>query len=936
MVVASEMSELRVFLLGAPRAEVDGGSMEVDTRKALALLAYLAMGERSHRRDALAAILWPDYDPASARGALRRTLSSLRKALGGGWITADRAVVSLDLKGVWVDVVEFRRLAATDDEAGLQTAADLYRGDFMEGFSLRDGVEFEDWQYFQADELKRTYASVLERLVDRLEARGDTDGGLERARRWLALDPLHEPAHQRLMYLYALAGRRADALRQFRECVSTLDRDLGVAPLPETSELHERILRDEIGPRPQPAAPRARSAIAPPPLVGRAAEWSALTDTYAEGAAEGLFVAISGEAGVGKSRLAEAFVEHVLDSGGAVVRARCYEEESGLAYAPVVDLLRSAQAQGDGWASSLSPDMRSEVSRLLPEMRAPDQPEWPEEAGAQRRFMDGLVAALWRACSMKPAPGLILIDDLHWADAASLDLVAYAARRLKGRAAVLLATWRTEAVPSGHLLRKLLSQLRDEGRTLSLVLGRLSEADVVEFVRSAGIDDAEGVGARLYRETEGLPLFVSGYVAAMESREPDVAWSVPASVRDALEARVGMLTELGTQIIGAAAVVGRSFDIDTVRDASGRTEDETVAGIEELRAAGLVEEVEDVYDFDHELVRTFVYEQTGRARRRLLHRRVAEALTRRHRAIADGGRTAASIARHFHLGGRDEDSARYFRIAGEQARSVYANVEALGHFRDALALGGEDPADIHASIGDVLTLLGEYASAISAYETAAAELSDPLRIPVLEHRIGQVYQRRGAWDSAETHYYAALELLEGDAGLASRIHSDLSLALHSDRRDEEALELAHRALELAEEAADDRARAQTHNILGILWTGLGRPVDARRHLEESLALADSVGDPSARIAALNNLALAARSAGELERAIALTEQGLDLCARMGDRHREAALHNNLADLLRAAGRTDEAMEHLKAAVVIFSEIGPPEDLQPEIWKLVEW
>jgi DNA-binding SARP family transcriptional activator/predicted ATPase len=927
------MSELRLFLLGAPRAEIDGRPMEVDTRKALALLSYLAVGERTHRRDALAGMLWPDYDAASARGALRRTLSSLRKALDGRWVSADRSLVTLDPAGVWVDAVEFRRLVATGDEAGLEGAAALYRGDFMEGFSLRDGVDFEEWQYFQADELRRAYSNVLERLVDVLEGRGEIERGLERARRWLALDPLHEPAHQRLMHLYALGGRRADALRQFRECVSILDRELGVPPLPETNELHERILREEIGPRPRPPAPTPRAEIAPTPLVGREAEWTALSESYSARASDGLFVAIQGEAGVGKSRLADAFADHVLGAGGMVLRARCFEEESSIAYAPIVDLLRSG---GDEWADPLSPTERGEVSRLLPEMRDAEGPAWSEDPGAQRRFMDGLVAALLKACSSRTAPGMILIDDLHWADAASLDLLAYVARRLDGQPAVLLGTWRTEAVPPGHLLRRLVSQLKDRKKALSLGLRRLTEADVVELVRAAEIADAEEIGARLHRETDGLPLFVSGYIAAIEGRDPDAPWSVPSSVSDALEARLGRLSELGAQIIGAAAAVGRSFDLDTVREASGRTEDETIAGIEELRAAGLVEEVEDIYDFDHELVRTFVYEGTGRARRRLLHRRVAEALTRRHRAIADGGRTAASIARHYHLGGRDDVAARFFRVAGEQARSVYANVEALSHLRDALALGGEDPAEIHSSIGDVLTLLGEYAAAISAYETAAAELSDHRRLPVLEHRIGQVHQRRGAWESAEGHYRAALDLLEDDPALAARIHADLSLAFHSDDRDEGALELAHRALELAEEAGDDRARAQTHNILGILWTALGKPVDARRHLEESLTLADSAGDPSARIAALNNLALAARAADELERAVGLTEESLDLCVRMGDRHREAALHNNLADLLRAAGRTEDAMEHLKAAVVIFSEIGPPEDLEPEIWKLVEW
>jgi DNA-binding SARP family transcriptional activator/predicted ATPase len=929
------MPELKIFLLGSPRAEVDGRPLEVDTRKALAILAYLAVGEPSHRRDALAGLLWPDYDPESARGALRRTLSSLRKALGGGWVRADRSVVSFDSRGAWVDAHEFRRLAAADGEASLRAAAGLYRGDFMEGFSLRDGFEFEDWQLYQADELRRAYAAVLERLVGLLEARGDLEEGLEQARRWLALDPLHEPAHRKLMSLYAAVGRRADALRQYRACVAVLDRELRVAPLPETSDLNERIMRDEVE-RPSPPAPVTRPQITAPPLIGRAGAWELLTTVYSSKAGSGVFVAVEGEAGVGKSRLVDAFADQIAESGAPVLRARCYEEEVGLAYAPVVDLLRAAHGLGKAWTADLGPEVAAEVARLVPEMPEADRPAWSDDPAAQRRFLHGLGEGLIAACSTGSAPGLLLIDDLHWADEASLDVVAYAARRLRDRPGMLLVTWRPEGIPPGHRMRRLLVRLKAELGAVSLALERLEEADVVELVAAVGIQNPGEVGRRLFEETEGLPLFVSGYLAAIGSRPAEESWSMPEGVRDALAARLGVLTDLGVQVIGAASAVGRSFDLDTVRAASGRSEEETVSGIEELRRAGLIDEVADVYDFDHELVRKFVYEQTSLARRRLLHRRIAQALSRRHRTATDGGRTAASIARHFHLAGREEDAAHFYRLAGEQARAVYANVEALSHLRDSLALGDDQQASLHESIGDVQTLLGEYSAAISSYEAAAARLPDGSRLSVLQQKIGDVHQRRGAYELAEAHLRAALDHLQEDDALAARIHAGISLAQHSDRRDEAALESAHRALELANAAGDGRAQAQTHNILGILWTALSRPEDARRHLRESLDLADRAGDPAGRVAALNNLALAARAAGDLDEAIALTEQGLELCVRIGDRHREAALHNNLADLLRAARRTDESMEHLRAAVAIFSEIGPPSELQPEIWKLVEW
>ena len=203
----------------------------------------------------------------------------------------------------------------------------------------------------------------------------------------------------------------------------------------------------------------------------------------------------------------------------------------------------------------------------------------------------------------------------------------------------------------------------------------------------------------------------------------------------------------------------------------------------------------------------------------------------------------------------------------------------------------------------------------------------------IERKLGSVYQRLGEWELAESHFEAALGDTDS-AGELARLHADLSLVAHQKGESNLALERAHQALELAEAAGDERALAQAHNVLGVLSSG--DLEGARRHLERSLALAESLGDSAARVAALNNLALAYANGGELEQAIQRAESALALCVALGDRHREAALHNNLADLMHAAGRQEESMAHLKRAVEIFAEVGEEGELQPEIWKLVEW
>ena len=976
------MFRTSISLLGAPRIEHDGMPVEVDTRKAIALAAYLAVTKQSHTRDALAGLLWPEYNQSRARAALRRTLSSLGKARAEGWLHADRESVDLANDAIWVDVTRFHDLLGACKEHGhpesevcpeclppLTEAVTLYRDDFMAGFGLRDSVTFDDWQFFQSESLRRELAGALERLAHGRGALGEWEVAIVHARRWLAMDTLHEPAHRLLMALYAWSDQRAAALRQYRECVRVLGQELSVAPLEETTLLYRAIQENDLPPRPalaeyrsparrepvtstEPLVEKSRDVPRSPgnPLVGRDPEWEALLESYRAIGEGGHVVVVEGEAGIGKTRLAEEFVASVSAAGAIAVTARCYAGEKNLAYGPFVEGLSAALGRGGtDRLKGLPAGSLQEAARLLPDLAdlSPGSPPAPplDTPGARSRFFGEVVRVLLTVLD-GPPPGVLFLDDLHWADDASLSLLTYLVRRLDNKPLFVLLTWRAEEVHEGHRLRELLAQTRRSGRATTLTLERLGQASVEELVGHA-VPGAGMLGSRISDETEGLPLFLTEYLTAIEKGglDPgDEAWTLPGGVQDLLRTRLLTIGETAGQVLAAAAVVGRSFDFDTVRAASGRSEEETLTAIEELTSRGLIREVGSAvggppaYDFDHDKLRTLVYEETSLARKRLLHRRAAVALAGQARG-READSLAGQIARHHRLAGQDGEAALYHRLAGDYARSLHANSDAITHYEEALALGHPDATGLHEAIGDLRTRAGEYGPALSSYEAAASSAGQG-DLSVLEHKIGNVHARRGERDLARSHYESALEALGGPEGKSARglarLYADWSLLSHGQDERDEATGFASRALELAEGTGDTRSLAQAHNMLGILAGRSGDQNAALSHLQESLDLAEALGDSDAKVAALNNLALAREHGGDSGEALRLAETALALCVASGDRHREAALHNNLADLLHAAGREQESMAHLKRAVELFAEIGERDELQPEIWKLVEW
>ncbi|HYM83075.1 MAG TPA: BTAD domain-containing putative transcriptional regulator [Candidatus Dormibacteraeota bacterium] len=954
-------ARVAVRLLGPVEVVVDGSPLVVDTRKALAILAYLVVTRRPAGRETLAALLWPEADPPDARGALRRTLSVLRAGLGESTLVVDRSMVALREPDIDVDLWRFRESLASvrghehpaTDAChrcldALEIAAALDRGPFLDGFTLRDAEPFDEWQLAETESHRRDLAAVLERLARGHAAARAWERAVSAARRWLELDPLHEPAHRRLMESLARSGEPAAAVAQYRECVRILDRELGVAPLSETSDLADAIRSGRLGQESaavrEPglrASVRSRGSARVPPLVGRAAELAAIDAVIRETGSAGRLVVIEGEPGIGKTRLLGAAVRMTRDAGGRAIEGRALGGESGIPFSAVVDLLRGALAFAEGRErlAGMPAEHRRELARLLPvpgsARSAAGRHENGDPFGRVRLFQ--AVAAALVELVRGPDPGLVAIDDLHLADASSIELVGYIARRPADHPVVLALAWRREELPEG-LRERLLAPAMADGRATVVELGRFGRDEVLELAGALGRSDRQAAEA-LFVESEGLPLYVVEALAAPAG----VAGAMPRGVQALLRARVTAAGEIARQVLGAAAVIGRSFDERLARAASGRSDDETVAGLDELVRRGIVREASApdggmiVYDFTHGQLREVVHDDLSLARRRLLHGRVADALRSDPSIVADERTRWSLIAHHETLAGGSASAAEAHRRAGDEARAVFANDEARLHLEAALALGAADVAGLHLDLGDVLALLGDYRGAMEHLEAAAA-LVDADRAAAAELRLGRVYARRGAWDLADGHLAAALEAVDpADLVLRAAILADRSAVTLRRSGPDAATAMALEALAVAEKAEDGAGIARAEDVLGILARRRGELAIARVHLERALAVADPIDRAGLRVAALNTLALVHADAGEHASAVGLTREALGLCERLGDRHRQAALESNLADLLHAEGREAESREHQRRAVTLFAEIARTQDeLEPGIWQLAEW
>ncbi len=627
-----EAEALVISLLGGFQARVGASAIRLPTRKTQALLAYLALrpGQR-HDREKIQGLLWPDAPPRQAQASLRQTLFTLRKTLPGTSAAAlltTATTVALDASHLRVDVAILERHVGGVTREALEGVASLYAGHLLEAFVI-DEAPFDQWIENERSRLREVALGTLDRLLDFQAAAGELEKAIQTALHSLRLDPLRESAHRALMQLYVASGRRSAAVQQYRSLVSALARELGVEPDSQTKRLHDTILRlDSAGvaptppssPRPPPfdALARSRPAPTPPrPLLGRDAEMTrlhrALDDAWG---GAGKLSLLSGDAGVGKTRILEGVATHAVRRDGRVLRGRCFESEEVLPFAVWADLLRS-----DAPLASLA--------SLAPLASLASEAFWSRQDA--RSLFDAVAGAL--TLLAREAPLLVVVDDLQWSDPMSLRLLSFLLRRMAPSSPVcFMAAIRAEELAIAPFLRTVLQELEREQRFLPIEIAPLTRAESKALVQTlapspAAVDPAS-VFEPIWALSEGNPLVIVEMVRGLEAGPLPagvIPLPVPARIRELIQRHLAPLEALAQEALATAAVIGREFDFALLHAACACSPRELATTLEELVRRRILTGTGDAFYFTHDRVRDVVYGSLSPQRRKVLHGAVAHA-----------------------------------------------------------------------------------------------------------------------------------------------------------------------------------------------------------------------------------------------------------------------------------------------------------------------
>jgi DNA-binding SARP family transcriptional activator len=768
---------LDIRLLGAfhlcRNGEAVGG---FDQARLQELLVYLILRRgASVPRQHLAFLFWPDSTEEQARTNLRNLWHRLRRHLPDAADLLTASELALQWRGdasCRVDLAQFEaelanaRASENVDEriAALERAVALYGGDLLPGC-------YSEWLLAERDRVAGAYGDALEQLATLHEERGEYRRAIAHAQALLRCDPLNESAYAQLMRLHALNEDRAAALHTYHTCASVLRRELDVEPGAATRALYERLVNFA----PEPARPAPGDAVFP--LVGREAEWAQLQEAWRKAAGRPRAVVISGDVGIGKTRLAEALGEWVARQGIPALTARCYAAGGDLAYAPVVAWLRGAPRP------ALPEAALRELSRLLPEIsnERPDLPlpEPLSEKWQRLRLFETLSQALLAGRSQL----LLALDDLQWSDPDTLDWLHYLITgppTPRGRGQLLLvATCLCEEHEDNARIEAWKADLSHSGQFTEIALGPLTlDATLALADRVAGRRLDPALASALYRGTEGHPLFIVEMVRARASRaDAETAEhallagkstaALPEKVRRVLAARLGQLSPAARAVVEAASVVGRAFTFDVLALAAELDERELVASLDEAWRRHIIrEQGANAYDFSHDKLRDAAYEGLSGTRRRWLHGRVAQALERLHEDDLD--RAAAPIAEHYEAAGQAMRASGYFERAARFARGIYAHEDALAALESGIALLRDSPgaratlARLQEQRGDILLLRAQHAEAREAYQAALAclEPRDSLGEARLRRKTGKTLEdERAPYERVAAEYGAAEALL---------------------------------------------------------------------------------------------------------------------------------------------------------------------------------
>jgi DNA-binding SARP family transcriptional activator len=760
--------KLELILLGNIEIRCAGlPVMDLRSGKSLALLSYLAVTNRPHSRQALAGLLWGGMPEAKARGNLTKALGVLRRLFEEYLAITHETMAFKRDSDYWLDVAEFEAGVKDNSIERLQEAIQLYQGDFLEGFYVRNAPEFEDWVLAQQARLKEQALRALHTLAAHFA--GQEDAGraeaIDYTSRLLHLEPWREEAHRQLMRLLALNGQRGAALAQYRACRQVLAEELDVEPGPETVTLYGQIRDGELRVASEKGLPHLASTVTPLPpnlavssparfpsrLVGRTAEMKTLREVWqraSQGRAQ--MVLVEGEPGIGKTRLVEELLSELTGSA-TILRAKCPEMSDPLAYTLFAGPLR--QALSEAIWPRLSDAWLAELSRLLPEIQAryPSlaYPPQLDLATERRRLFDAVGATLRTLTDTQPL--ILFLDDLQWADGTSLALLSHLANQVTGAPVLVIGAFRSNEVGIDHPLYQTQSVWQRLGRLTQLHLSPLTTEAVTQLLQElttwAGDDPSFGV--LLNRETQGNPLFLVEIIASLrdEGRLPQSAdaWrrdfrtdqiSIPSRVQTIIQNRLRRLDAVSRQIVTSAAVLRNSFSVETILTMNAYGKADILEGLETLLRSGLlIEQGGNSLTFSHDKIREVAYDSLSQLRRRWFHQQAAESLKVVYKEHPEA--MADQLAYHYEQAGLKDEAWAYHTIAGHRAKAQYAHEAAVYHYQRAISLAPDEltaaqvkqQIKLYEGLGEILHALGRYTEAEAVYvsmRTAAIAADDPL------------------------------------------------------------------------------------------------------------------------------------------------------------------------------------------------------------------
>jgi DNA-binding SARP family transcriptional activator/tetratricopeptide (TPR) repeat protein len=880
--------------------------------------------------------VWGESPPATVAKSVQVYVSRLRKQLGDGRLVTRAPGYLLRVDPSELDLARFELLVTEAGDADPAAAARRLR----EALALWRGPALADLAYepFAQPHIRRLEELRLLAVEQRIEAdlaigrHAELAGELEAL---VAADPLRERLRGQLMLTLYRCGRQAEALDAYRDARTVLTDELGIEPGRALRELQQAILcQDERLDAPALPAPSAEAQQGV--FVGRRRELAELVAGLDDAfAGRGRLVLLAGEPGIGKSRLAEELAEQARARGARVLVGRCWEAGGAPAYWPWVQSLRAyVREAGTGPLRAQLGAGAADIAQIVPELRRhfPDLPEPPslESDTARFRLFDAMAEFLRSASAKRPI--VLVLDDLHAADAPSLLLLRFLARELGSARMLVLGAYRdVDPVPAGPLTT-MLAEIVREPVTLRLSLGGLSEGEVAEYIErtASEIASAELVAA-LHDEAEGNPLFVGEIVRLLAVEGVRAGgFAIPQSVREVIARRLTHISEECNRVLVLASVIGREFAIDALARVGGVAEDELLETLDEAMLARVVSDVPGGADrlrFAHVLIRDTLYEGMTSARRTRLHRLAVAALAELYGD--EPGPHLAELAHHA-IAGRDfAKGARYARRAGDRALALLAYEESAQLYRsalDALDRSGtrDEPARCATllSLGEAEERAGDTRAAKRAFVEAAGIARRIGRARELA-RAAAGYAGRFMWarPGGDDRLVPLLEeglavLGEEDVELRVRLLARLSGALrdeHSrDRRDR-----------LSAEAVDLARRMRNPVALAYALDGRLAAISAPDTIAECLALvrelrevAESVGDRERVVNALDHKRTRQLMAGDLHGA----EAALATESRLFDELRQPAqrwqVESARAIFALAAGRLDEAEEHIAQAFAL--------------------